>query len=358
MHKNIKWFFLSLLTFQALAEPLTQKQFEAQKEFAEASKKEGWTFEYDVRQIDKWATGYVKKNIKGAIYALGENEKFKSIDLDSFQHEKTPTMDQKNCGSCVVFSFVWNFEEALRLRGVTIPSLSQQHLMNCGTGGQCNGAYGEEIAQDLVNLKTLHAAKDYPYTAKSGKCQVKTGPRYGQTKEYKTIDGSVKSILAALHNGQPVSVGIAADNKWSSYSGGIFNACGSTQVNHYVVIKNVDCGKSVDADGFCVLDAKGNLPAGVGTFGVQNSWGDSWGVNGQVVMSITDKNGKRCQNIAGMKGDAQVLDTGIPMPEDKPVTFTIENSNVSLTATVQTGSSYGVEAAKKALLNAINAVGE
>lgn len=330
--------------------------------YARRAKKEGWTFQYNVDHAKKvgkqWKTGYKKKPFTGAIYSIeGADQKMKSFNLDQFDHVKTETMDQRSCGSCVVFSFTYNFEESLRLRKFTIPSLSQQHLMNCGTGGQCSGAYGEEIAQDLVNLKTLHTLADYPYTASSGSCKTKTGPRYGQIVGYKSIEPSVQNILAALHNGQPVSVGIAASGAWGSYSGGVYNACDSMGVNHYVVIVGVDCETSVDKDGYCVFDQNGNLPPGVGTFWVQNSWGNSYGVKGRITQKITTKSGKRCNAIASEKGDAQVLDIGVPMPEEKPETFVVENASVKLTVTVQPNQQYRSEDAKKALERAINTLG-
>lgn len=356
--------FLVLLTVNAFAgAPVSAEQFMRQQEYDRTAKAEGWTFKYDVRNLEKvgksWGLGYIKKSQKGPVYAVsGEDENLKSWDLEMFPHKHTPTMDQGGCGSCVIFSFTYNFEESLRLRGLDIPSLSQQHLMACGSGGQCSGAYGEEIAEDLVRLKNLYALSDYPYTASNGTCKTKTTPRYGQIASYKTIDGSVKSILAAIHNGQPVSVGIAAGGSFGSYSGGIYNACNSTGVNHYVVIVGVDCETAVDANGYCKFDAKGNLPPGVGTFRVQNSWGNSYGVDGVITMKITKSNGQRCHQIAADQGDAQILDIGLPMPEDKPVTFNLGNGSVDLRVTVQPGSGYGVDAAKKAISNALSAVGE
>lgn len=301
----------------------------------------------------EWGLGYVKKPFKGHISAVaGADIPMKSFSLDMFPHEQTQTMNQGGCGSCVIFSFTYNFEEALRLRGIKIPSLSQQHLMNCGSGGQCSGADGEEIAQDLVRLGKLHTLTDYPYTASSGSCKTKPGELYGQIAGYQSIEPTVKNILAALHQGQPVSVGIAANGSFGSYSGGVYNACNSSSVNHYVVIYEVDCETSVDANGYCKFESNGNLPNGVGIFGVQNSWGNSYGVKGRIRMKITDKNGRRCNAIASQKGDAQILDIGVPMPVDKPVLFTIENSAVKFENVWKPGASYTADDAKREIQKA------
>lgn len=346
--------FLSLVGFNAYGvEPLTLEQFKAQEDFEVASKEEGWTFKYDVRNIGKFKTGLKKAIGNAQPQSLGVGEKLKSWNISQFPHFVTPILNQGNCGSCVVFSFTANFMEALRLRRMDIPELSPQHLMNCGTGGQCNGAYGEEIAGDLVKLGSLHTEQDYPYTASSGKCKKKPGPRFGQIESYLTIDGSARSMLAALHAGQPVSVGIAADSRWSSYSSGVYNGCGSMSTNHYVVVEGIDCEGAVDADGYCKFDAEGSLPAGVGIATVRNSWGKGYGESGRIRMRLTNKNGAPCNNLAGDEGNAQVLNIGLPMPPLEPVKFDLVSPRAKISAVVQPEAKFTVDAAKKTLLTAI-----
>jgi hypothetical protein len=343
-----------------VATPKTYEQFQLEKQFDEESKSKHWSFSFDVTQVGKHPLGYKapKGHLSENAEQLGEGEDLKPFDIADFGVSLTPVMNQRSCGSCVVFSIIANFMDALKLRGIEHPPLSPQHLMNCGTGGQCNGAYGQQIASDLVTLGTLHAESTYPYTATSGRCQQKDGERFGQIAAYKTIDGSVRSILAALHNGQPVSVGVAVDSRWSSYRSGLYNGCSSMSTNHYVVIQGVDCGTSVDGDGNCVFDAKGNLPPGVGTFNIRNSWGTGWGDGGYMVSQITDKSGRRCNNIAGGTGNAQILDIGVPMPPREPVTFTVENADVVLTVTVEPDAGFSPEEAKRYMQTALKAVGE
>ena len=345
--------FLAIMSLSAFAD-VTRSQLDA------IAKRDGWTFSYNAQNANKvgkdWPTGYYKKPYSGPVTSLGVGEKLKSWDLDNFKHNRVATKDQGQCGSCVIFSFIWNFEESLALRHLDVPLLSPQHLMSCGSGDQCNGAYGEEIAADLVRLKQLHTLADYPYTARTSSCKTVSGKLYGQIESYQTIDGSARSILSALHNGQPVSVGIAATNSFGSYSGGVYNACDSMGVNHYVVISALDCESAVDKDGYCQFDAKGELPAGVGVVTVQNSWGNDFGVNGQIKMKLTKKNGQRCLNIAGEQGDAQVLNIGAPMPEDKPVSFVLESDAAKLDVLWKPNSGYTAEDAKRALQKALDAV--
>lgn len=345
---------LALVARISLGSELTMEQFKAERDFASISKAEGWTFEYDVTQIGRHEKGYFPPEGPVKVVAIPSAGPMKSFDLSQFGKPLTRVLNQGSCGSCVVFSIIANFMDALRLRGMDIPDLSPQHLMNCGTGGQCRGAYGEGIAEDLVGLKNLYAESAYPYTASSGSCKSKQAPRFGQIESYKTIDGSVRSILAALHNGQPVSVGIAADSRFSSYKSGVYNGCSSMSTNHYVVVQGVDCGTSVDVDGNCVFDERGNLPNGVGTFNVRNSWGN-WGDAGYIKMLITNSSGKRCNNVAGGNGNAQILEIGIPMPDEKPKTFKIETDDVILDATVLPGAKFTVDQAKAALGAAMQA---
>lgn len=364
--------FLALFAGQAYGadKALTLEQYGLQRSFDKSSKEEGWTFEYDVTQLGRagvkkpdgsYFYGYLGPSKAKPIHILGEDEKLKSFGLKDFGKVLWKTMNQGACGSCVVFSTTLNFMNALILHGVGLPStgLSPQHLMNCGTGGQCNGAYGEQIFEDLVKLKQLHEEKDYPYTASTGSCKTKPGILWGKVAGYKTIDGSVRSMLAALHQGYPISAGVAADSAWSSYSSGVYNRVGSMSTNHYIDIEEIDCETSVDKDGYCVFDKDGELPPGVGKLLIHNSWGN-WGINGGYMWSkITSSSGKRINNIAGGEGNAQILDIGIPIPEDKPVTFVIENGSVKLTVTVQPGvKDYTVSEAKKSLENAISVVGD
>lgn len=337
-------------------EPLTLDQYNAQKEYE--SEPDHESFQFNASFVGKFKTGYIK-NPWGPSHTprrLGDGEKLKSWSLRDFGRPLAPILNQGNCGSCVIFSFKANILDLFGVRSMPIDDISAQHYMNCSSGSQCGGAYGEEIADDAVRLgKTggFYNEKTYPYTASSGRCKEKNGTKSGVVLSWQTIDGSDRSILSALHQGKPVSVGVAANSSFQGYDGGLYSACNSSNINHYIVVTGLNCGKSVDKDGNCKFDEDGNLDKSAGaTFELRNSWGKNWGEEGWM-KSLVWKNGKRCNGIAAFDGDAQILDNGMPVPPPGPVQFTMDGENVSLNVTVSPEAKVSVEVLKASLQKAV-----
>jgi hypothetical protein len=329
--------FALLFAITAFAEvtPLTLPQFEVEKEL-KAEPNLTWT--YDLSQVGKYATGYLGPSAEGpqaqaTNFKFGER-KLKSMDLADFGAELSPVLNQANCGSCVVFAVLSAWTDTMRVRGMVFEPLSPQHLMNCGgNAGQCSGDYGDRVSARLVKLATLHTNKAYPYTARSARCTEDSveGDRYGKIKSYKTIDGSTESLLASITDGHAVAIGVAADGKFSSYKSGVYNPSSfSMGTNHYVVGQAIDCESSVDAQGYCVFDEDGELPPNVGTILVRNSWSKNYGNNGYILMKLTDKRGRRINNIAGGRDNAQIYDIGIPVVPPGPSKFVMESADMIL----------------------------
>lgn len=344
---------------------LTFEQFRIKQELDAAAKAQGWTFKYNPAFIGKHGLGYKpEERLRTGterVYRAPADAKLKSFKLADFGIKMAPTRNQGSCGSCVYFSITLNFMNSLLLRGFDIPQLSEQHLMNCGgSGSQCGGAFGSGVAGALVKMGGLTSLQKYPYTARSSRCQQPKAEKFGQILGYESIDPSPRTILAAIHEGKPVSAGVAVDRAWAAFDGGVYNACGSMSTNHYIDIEGVDCETSVDADKNCVFDEDGNLPNGVGTYLVHNShstdWGDDGGLGGEggyMISKITDRRGRRCNNLAG---EGEVLDIGVPMAPKEPVTFVVPSKYMQkgLTVTVQPG--YSAEIAKKEIEAALASV--
>lgn len=126
--------------------------------------------------------------------------------------------------------------------------------------------------------KGLENATSYPYTSNTywwgieSSCKAKNTKKSGQISSYTKISTSLSSIRTALLKG-PLSNAVYADDLWMSYAGGDLLALkkstiGSTTVNHAVVLIGFNSTH----------------------FFIRNSWGTSWGDNGDgyIPASITD----------------------------------------------------------------------
>lgn len=331
-------------------QPLTAEEQKLKSEFDTQAKKEGWTFDYDVTQVGKHKTGYKPgdgKHVSSFTEWFRHGaQKIKPVSWRA--HHRM--LDQGPCGSCVVFAIGGNFQLSHTLRNMFLPPLSMQHLMNCGgEAGQCSGDWGERVAARLKKLGGLTSEDVYPYTARTSSCKYKEEmPLYGQIEEWMTIEDSFESLATHVYNREPVSVGVAADSRFSAYRSGVYNGFGSMSTNHYVLMLGYTCGSSVDAEGYCLFDEQGNLKNGnhEGTVIIANSWGD-WGDDGFIEMQFENKSGKRNNNIAGGSENAQVLLTGIPVPPVGPVVFTLKGPLSTIKFTVQPGK-YNPERIKAA----------
>ena len=122
----------------------------------------------------------------------------------------TPVKNQGMCGSCWAFSVTGSFEGAVAINKGTLPSFSEQELVDCsksyGNHG-CNGGIMSFGFNYIADHK-LATEKDYPYKGRDSSCKRKdTGERYG-VSEYVTLDSvDVNGLSAALEN-NPVSVAI------------------------------------------------------------------------------------------------------------------------------------------------------
>ncbi len=217
-----------------------------------------------------------------------------------------PVEDQGNCGSC------WDFSLTSTLRGTLIMlasdpgRLSFNYLLNCATAMQaCDG--GDFPAAKLLTAPAGAPAygSDGPYVAAKGNCKSET-PIAAALDYHLLGEGSANPsfkdlalVMGVLH--RPVTIDIVADSAFESYSGGVFNGCSNytaDKINHMVTLEGYDCESSIDENGNCVFDEKGNLPPGVGTWLIRNSWNATWGDQGYITMKATDSNGQRCNQAA------------------------------------------------------------
>lgn len=313
MQKLTLFVFACLLFGEAAYAKPTKKQLD------KMAKDQAWTFEFnDPESLPKYPTGLLRppgyKRKKPDRSFLKADVKIPKVFGPKVWAEKigvqfTGIFDQKSCGSCVYNSYMKNLADSLILRGVAVPQLSRQFAMDCAAEWSCSGSFFERVAAGVVRVGGVPAESDYPYMARDQSCKAVNATKIAKPVGYKIIDNSWKSVATALHQGFPVSVTVAADNTWMSYRSGIYSANTSASTNHEVLLEKGDCESSIDADGNCLFDAKGNPVNGDGYFVVDNSWNTNWGEQGTM-------RSRWLKNALGE--ESAIIDTGIEFKEPLP----------------------------------------
>ncbi|KAK1935635.1 Counting factor associated protein D [Phytophthora citrophthora] len=196
----------------------------------------------------------------------------------------TPVKNQGQCGSCWAFSAVAAMECAYALTTGTLESFSEQELVDCTLNGIDTCNHGGEMSEGYEEIINNHKGKidreeDYEYTAESkGVCNAKDDKAIGHFTSYANItSGDEGALQAAIATKGVQAVAIDA----SSFT---------FQLYRHGVYSWPLCGNAPDA-----LD-HGVAAAGYGVYKtkdywlVKNSWGNSWGMKGYIMMSRNKDN--------------------------------------------------------------------
>jgi len=191
----------------------------------------------------------------------------------------TPIKDQGQCGSCWAFSATGALEGQTFAKTKTLPSLSEQNLVDCSTkqGNMgCNGGLMDQAFEYIKVNNGIDTEASYPYEARDNTCRFKAADVGATDTGFTDIKSKDESALQqAVATVGPISVAIdASHSSFQLYKSGVYNErrCSPTQLDH------------------------GVLAIGYGTEGskdywlVKNSWGTSWGNKGYIMMSRNDKN--------------------------------------------------------------------
>jgi len=202
----------------------------------------------------------------------------------------TPIKDQGQCGSCWTFSATGAMEGAVMKSSGSLPSLSEQNLMDCvhPMRDGCQGGSMEEAFQYVID-NGIMSEDAYPYKAKDSGfnvCNFEASESVAQMTDYTSVGGMFngeKSLQEAVANVGPISVGIdASHGSFQLYHSGVYteSSCSSFQLDHGVL-----------AVGYGEHD-------GTPYWLVKNSWGTSWGMEGYIMMA------RNHNNMCGIATDA------------------------------------------------------
>lgn len=254
---------------------------------------------------DSWVSRYLEdggdiKNITGLVRpanwlrgARWDSVEFNN-DLPSHfswndYYKLQPIKNQQTCGSCWAFAVTAVVESLYWMRNFNSDNdwydLAEQRLVsNCLPGNSCSGGYFNSF--DFVQTEGLPHESQDPYQNNNSRCKSGVEPlqkivdwRYvGSSRSQPTTD----QIKQAIWHYGPITVDV--NGNFGRYSSGIYDSCGSTAINHMVVLEGWTDDPKYEANGG-------------GYWHMRNSWGRSWGEDGYMRIVYNSRRGQKCNGI-------------------------------------------------------------
>lgn len=287
---NLFPFLIAMIAFVLLVAAPAMAQFTQEDidKLRERGKKEGWTFEVGLCEINskyplEQVCGFVEPPNAADMAprailtsTMAPPSTFDWRDFDGV----TAVKNQKNCGSCWAFATNAAIESSIKIMDGINVDLSEQWLVSCNTSGWgCGGgwyAYNYYVPGGLLDDCGENGGVQgmyFPYVAYETACSCPYPHEYwidGWSYVYSSSQvAPVDSIKMAIMEWGPVAVGVYVNDPWYAYNGGIFNDCQNMSVNHTVLAVGWDD------------DFQGS---GEGVWIIKNSWGTDWGDDGYMYM--------------------------------------------------------------------------
>ncbi|KAM7382909.1 hypothetical protein PAMP_002604 [Pampus punctatissimus] len=185
----------------------------------------------------------------------------------------TPVKNQGSCGSCWAFSSAGALEGQLAKKMGQLRDLSPQNLVDCVTENDgCGGGYMTNAFKYVEDNGGIDSEESYPYIGQDESCRYNSSGIAAMCKGYKEIPvGDEHALAVALFKVGPVSVGIDATlSTFMFYQRGVYydRNCNKDDINHAVLA--VGYGVTTKGKKYWI---------------VKNSWSESWGNKGYILMA-------------------------------------------------------------------------
>jgi hypothetical protein len=172
----------------------------------------------------------------------------------------TPVKWQKSCGACYAFANLGALESQILIQEGVEVDLAEQLPVDCNTSAL--GCTGGPISFHYLIWHGATFEKWYPYQSVETAClENQLSLPYDVYTSY-AVENDVTTIKQAIYDYGPVICGVAADDAFWAYLGGIYEGPGAPQRNHVVILAGWDDN---DGQGYWIL---------------KNSWGYWWGEEG------------------------------------------------------------------------------
>lgn len=186
-----------------------------------------------------------------------------------------PIKNQGHCGSCYAFSSVQALESAWAIKTGNLYNLSEQEIVDCDKLDQgCNGGLMENVFNWIRDNGGMTTTGNYTYTGHDGVCDFKKNQSVVQVKGYVSVPNNSLAVMTAVVQ-QPLSVAINANTfSFQFYHSGVYDP-------YFCKSDDASLDHGVGIVGYGTLKSKDY-------FLVRNSWGETWGDNGYILMARGD----------------------------------------------------------------------